>query len=212
MLRRDAISTATTVEDSSEETKYSGLTSQLIPNFDEVEFLLTKICDTTSIAEVELKLGGFQLRLMRDLSGKASTVPLPSPVPVVDTTTAASDLNGSINSQLLSKPLPFKRDIQTMLDNPADEGLVIIRSPRVGFFRRCRTIKGKRAPPSCNEKQVVEEGKVLCFVEHLGAEIPIESDISGEVIKILLEDGEPVGYNDALIAVLPSFPGIKKLQ
>lgn len=74
------------------------------------------------------QLGGFQLHLIRDLSGKASTVPLPSPVPVVDTTTAASDLNGSINSQL---SLPFKRDIRNMLDNPADEGLVIIRSPRV---------------------------------------------------------------------------------
>ena len=58
-------------------------------------------------------------------------MPLSSPVPVVHPATEASDLNGSINSQLLSKPLLFKRDIQTMLDNPADEGLVIIRSPRV---------------------------------------------------------------------------------
>lgn len=69
----------------------------------------------------------------------------------------------------------------------------------------------------------------------------LQSDISGEVVKILRKDGgksvfrrffasnivevslimayqftilvtEPVGYGDALIAVLPSFPGIKKLQ
>lgn len=72
----------------------------------------------------------------------------------------------------------------------------------------------------------------------------LQSDVSGEVIKILREDGgtfnlfsfslfklwlndlgssglafscmffctEPVGYGDALIAILPSFPGIKKLQ
>ncbi|XWS11828.1 hypothetical protein CRYUN_Cryun37aG0034500 [Craigia yunnanensis] len=39
-----------------------------------------------------------------------------------------------------------------------------------------------------------------------------KSDVSGEVIKILREDGDPVGYGDALIALLPSFPGIKKLQ
>ncbi|XWS11739.1 hypothetical protein CRYUN_Cryun37aG0025900 [Craigia yunnanensis] len=38
------------------------------------------------------------------------------------------------------------------------------------------------------------------------------SDVSGEVIKILREDGDPVGYGDALIALLPSFLGIKKLQ
>uniref|UniRef100_A0A3N7EMK9 Lipoyl-binding domain-containing protein n=1 Tax=Populus trichocarpa TaxID=3694 RepID=A0A3N7EMK9_POPTR len=83
---------------------------------------------------------------------------------------------------------------------------------KVGFFRRSRTIKGKRAPPSCKEKQIIKEGQVLCYIEQLGGELPIESDISGEVIKILREDGEPVGYGDALIAILPSFPGIKKLQ
>jgi hypothetical protein len=71
---------------------------------------------------------------------------------------------------------------------------------------------------------------------------PLQSDVSGEVIKILREDGgklgifgcffifglfvnftlsvhihllcftDPVGYGDALIVILPSFPGIKKLQ
>ncbi|KAI7751203.1 hypothetical protein M8C21_018770 [Ambrosia artemisiifolia] len=55
---------------------------------------------------------------------------------------------------------------------------------------RPRTVKGKRVPPPCKE-----------------------SDIAGEVIKILREDGDPpVGYGDALTAILPSFPEIKKLQ
>ncbi|KAI9397629.1 hypothetical protein POPTR_003G061400v4 [Populus trichocarpa] len=66
--------------------------------------------------------------------------------------------------------------------------------------------------PNSSEKQIIKEGQVLCYIEQLGGELPIESDISGEVIKILREDGEPVGYGDALIAILPSFPGIKKLQ
>ncbi|KAI7741639.1 hypothetical protein M8C21_017648 [Ambrosia artemisiifolia] len=49
------------------------------------------------------------------------------------------------------------------------------------------------------EKQTVKEGQ-------LGGELPIESDIAGEVIKTIREDGDPsVGYGDALIAILPSF-------
>ncbi|XP_062089813.1 uncharacterized protein LOC133796352 isoform X2 [Humulus lupulus] len=124
-------------ENESEEPEISGLRSHVVPNSDEVEYLLTRICDTTSVAEFELK---------------------------------------------------------------------------VGFFRRSRTIKGKRAPPPCKEKQTVKEGQVICYIEQLGGELPIESDVSGEVIKILRQDGDPVGYNDALIAILPSFPGIKKLQ
>ncbi|KAK9282540.1 hypothetical protein L1049_005461 [Liquidambar formosana] len=209
------IESATNVEANSAETKSSGSTSQLIPNSYEVESLVTEICDTTSVAEFELKLGGFRLYVMRDLTGKISTQPPPSSAPIsINTTAEAPDLNGSVSASSLAitKPVPSSGSIQTFLDKAADEGLVILQSPRVGYFRRSRTIKGKRAPPSCKEKQIVKEGQVLCYIEQLGGEIPIESDISGEVIKILREDGDPVGYGDALIAILPSFPGIKKLQ
>ncbi|KAK6267927.1 hypothetical protein QUC31_012087 [Theobroma cacao] len=208
----------TNLADDFEETKMSGLTSQLIPNSSGVESLVRDICDTTSVAEFELKLGGFRLYIMRDLAGKSEPPPaIPSPPPVsvsTSKTVEAPDSNGSVSTPTLAitKPLSSSGRIQLLLDKAADEGLVILQSPKVGFFRRSRTIKGKRAPPSCKEKQTVKEGQVLCYIEQLGGEIPIESDVSGEVIKILRDDGDPVGYGDALIALLPSFPGIKKLQ
>ncbi|KAI3515037.1 hypothetical protein L1887_13786 [Cichorium endivia] len=62
------------------------------------------------------------------------------------------------------------------------------------------------------QKQIVKEGQVICYVDQLGGDLPIESDVGGQVIKILRDDCEPVGHGDALIAILPSFPGIKKLQ
>ncbi|XP_062008252.1 uncharacterized protein LOC133725135 isoform X2 [Rosa rugosa] len=203
------IISATNLEDGSEESD-SGSASPRIPNFDEIQSLLTTICDTSSVAEVELKL-----HVVRELTEEGSTPPPPIPAPVSASTPAeAPESNGSVPSQSLAitRPEPSSRDIQTLLDKAADDGLVLIQSPRVGSFRRSRTIKGKRAPPSCKEKQIVKEGQVICYIEQLGGELPIESDVAGEVIKILREDGEPVGYGDALIAVLPSFPGIKKLQ
>eukprot|EP00258_Populus_trichocarpa_P001000 XP_002299605.2 uncharacterized protein LOC7478118 isoform X2 [Populus trichocarpa] len=210
---------ASETELTTKETKSSGLTSQLIPNSSEIESLVTEICNTTSVAELELKLGGFRLYVRRDLTEKNKDTHQPLPAPpaslavTVKTTTDASDLNGSVSTSLaISKQEPSSGGIISFLDRAADEGLMILQSPRVGFFRRSRTIKGKRAPPSCKEKQIVKEGQVLCFIEQLGGELPIETDISGEVIRILREDGEPVGYGDALIAILPSFPGIKKLQ
>ncbi|XP_073134068.1 uncharacterized protein [Henckelia pumila] len=204
------------LEDNNSETaKSSNGVSQLIPNSFEVESLLTVLCDTTSIAEFELKLGGFRLYVTRDLAGQSA-----SPQPTVSAPVTAHSVvetpntNGSASSPslALSKPVPSSYGVQTLLDKAADEGLVILQSPRVGYFRRSRTIKGKKAPPSCKEKDTVKEGQVLCYIDQLGGEIPIESDISGEVVKILKKDGDPVGYGDALIALLPSFPGIKKLQ
>ncbi|XP_027121674.1 uncharacterized protein [Coffea arabica] len=197
------------IYDSPEGIRSSNGASKLILNSFEVESLIKEVCDTTSIAELELKLGGFRLYVMRNLA-----VPTPASAPIsVNTAIDVPNENGSSSSTSLaiSKSEPSPSDIQTSLVKAADEGLVMLQSPRVGFFRRSRTIKGKRAPPSCKKKQQVKEGQVLCFIEQLGGEIPIESDVSGEVVKILREDGEPVGYGDALIAILPSFPGIKNL-
>lgn len=203
-------------EGGSEEIKSSGLTSELFPNFNDVEFLLTNLCETASIGELELKLDGFHLRVVRDLTEKSKTLPPSIPAPVsINTPAEAPKPNGSVSTLTtlaISKPVPSSLSIEGFLEKAADEGLVIIHSPTVGIFRRSRTIKGKRAPPSCNEMQKVEDGKVICYIEQLGGQLPVESDVSGEVIKILREDGDPVGYGDALIAILPSFPGIKKLQ
>ncbi|XP_024026092.1 uncharacterized protein LOC21410787, partial [Morus notabilis] len=180
-------------EDDGEQSKYSGLTSQLVPNFDEVESLLSTICDTTSIAEFEMKLSGFRLHVRRKLTEEVNTSPPPSAAPTsaYNVIAESSDLNGFVStpSLAITKSETSSKNIQTLVDRAADAGLVIIRSPRVGFFRRSRTIKGKRAPPPCKEKQEVKEGQVVCYIEQLGGELPIESDVSGEVIKILREDG-----------------------
>ncbi|KAH9625047.1 hypothetical protein KSS87_020800 [Heliosperma pusillum] len=192
--------------------------SQLIPNSNEVMSLLSDICDTTSIAEFELKLDGFHLHVTRALSAVINS-PSPPPVPSVSTSTSssayskepASNDQVSTTSLAISKTGPLGIKSRALLERAADEGLVVIQSPKVGFFRRCRTIKGKRAPPACKEKQTVKEGQVICYIEQLGWEAPIESDVSGEILKFLCEDGEPVGYGDPIIAILPSFPGIKML-
>lgn len=204
----------TDVEDCSEVEKLSESPSQLTPNSSAVESLLIEICNTTSIAEFELKLGGFRLYVRRNLIGESKSFPPPVSDPVISANVDIGQQNGSASSPSLAitKAEPTSSSIQTIIDTAADEGLAIIVSPRVGYFRRSRTIKGKRAPPPCKEKQIVKEGQVVCYIEQLGGELPIESDVAGEVIKILRDDGDPVGYGDALIAILPSFPGIKKLQ
>ncbi|CAA2965767.1 Hypothetical predicted protein [Olea europaea subsp. europaea] len=157
-LTSDADSTTTAnTEDCSEETESSDAVSELIPKSSEVEYLLNELCDTTSIAKFELKLGGFWLQVTRDLSEQSAPPQPPVSASVTaDTVVERPDSNGSVSSQslALSKPVPSSGGVQTLLDKAADEGLLILQSPRVGYFRRSRTIKGKRAPPSCKEVSV----------------------------------------------------------
>nr|GMD32402.1 biotin carboxyl carrier protein of acetyl-CoA carboxylase 1, chloroplastic [Ipomoea batatas] len=167
--------------------------SQLIPYSREIQNLLTEFSDSESIAEFQIKIGEFELHVMRNLNGK-STPPPPITAPVtLAVSTAAEAPNSytsiSTTSLALGKPFLTPREKDALLARAAEEGFVVIQSPRVGFFRRSRTVKGKSGPPSCKENQVVDEGQVLCYVDQLGGEMPIEADVSGEVVSILLEDG-----------------------
>ncbi|CAN6457237.1 unnamed protein product [Victoria cruziana] len=187
----------------------------VLPSSSQVQSLVSEIC-TTSIAEFELKLSGFRLYIARDISGKSnpsSFIATPD-VSVSRSSTGnivSSGANPSVALSVLGREPP-PGNVPMLQEKTADEGLILLKSPKVGYFRRSRTIKGKRAPPACKEKDTVKEGQVVCFVEQLGGEIPVESEVAGEIIEILRKDGAAVGYGDPLIAILPSFPGIKKLQ
>ncbi|KAA8544841.1 hypothetical protein F0562_019625 [Nyssa sinensis] len=124
----------------------------------------------------------FRLYVTRDLIGKNKPPPPSIPTPVGENTTIeAPDLNGSIfgPSLALAKPIPSLGGIQTLLDKATDEGLVLIQSPRVGYFRRSRTIKGKHAPPSC--KETIEGGHMKSELEWLAP--PLHPWVLEEISK-----------------------------
>ncbi|BBN19603.1 acetyl-CoA carboxylase biotin carboxyl carrier protein [Marchantia polymorpha subsp. ruderalis] len=197
--------------------------SPLTPTSFEVQSLLMELCDETSIAELQLKVGAFKLSVKRDVGKIKSTTATPQatppPVPsrpMVDSLPAAppapaSAPKTSTSTSMLSSVSKPLSSVFALLESAADEGLLFVKSPKVGYFRKGRVVKGKSGPPLCEEGQSIKEGHVVCYLEQLGTQQPVESDISGEVVKVLWDDGEPVGYGDPLIAIRPSFPGIKKL-
>lgn len=70
--------------------------------------------------------------MTRDLSGKTKPPLPPSPAPVSTTATIeTSNGSASTSSLALSTPVASVGAIQTLVDNAADEGLVILQSPRV---------------------------------------------------------------------------------
>ncbi|CAN6925863.1 unnamed protein product, partial [Brassica oleracea] len=161
--------TSAEVEDA-EKTKSSPLNAQLVPKPSEVEALVTEICDSSSIAEFELKLGGFRLYVARNLADNNISPPQPQPIPAAfSAANESAGSNGSASSTSLAITKPAS--------SAADQGLIILQSPKVGFFRRSKTIKGKRTPSSCKEKDQVKEGQVLCYIEQLGGQFPIEVNI-----------------------------------
>lgn len=78
--------------------------------------------------------------MLRELTEKISTLPPPSPAPVsVNASAEAPASNGSVPAQSLAitRQEHSSRNIQTLLDRAADDGLVLIHSPRVRTQIKC---------------------------------------------------------------------------
>ena len=129
--------------------------------------------------------------------------------------TSVQETNSPIqptSSMVVSPPQPLevvassKKDLspQKIAETDAiDEGsdnLITIKSPMIGTFYR---------KPSPDKKvfievgDIINEGDVLCVVEAMKLFNEIESEVSGKIVKILVDDSSPVEFDQPLFLVEP---------
>jgi len=91
---------------------------------------------------------------------------------------------------------------QTAVTNaPKTDNYITIKSPMIGtFYRRPSPDK----PIFVEVGDEVTPGKVVCIIEAMKLFNEIESEVSGKVVKILVEDASPVEYDQPLFLVEPS--------
>ncbi len=77
---------------------------------------------------------------------------------------------------------------------------IIIKSPMVGTFYRA---PAPDAPPFTEIGQEVEVGQVLCILEAMKLMNEIKSEVTGRVVEILVESGDPVEFGQPLFALEP---------
>jgi acetyl-CoA carboxylase biotin carboxyl carrier protein len=81
-----------------------------------------------------------------------------------------------------------------------EESLHTVKSPIVGTYYETPS---PGAPPFIKIGDTVVEGQVLCIVEAMKLLNEIESDVAGEVVKILATNGQPIEYGQELFAIRP---------
>lgn len=84
---------------------------------------------------------------------------------------------------------------------PAEENLLEIKSPMVGTFYRSPS-PGAKSYASLGD--TVEPGQVVCIIEAMKLMNEIESEVSGKISKILVENEQPVEFGQTLFLVSPS--------
>ena len=94
-----------------------------------------------------------------------------------------------------SVPPPTKADVEE------ESNYITIKSPIIGTFYR------KPSPDKPNFVEVgdsISEGSVLCVIEAMKLFNDIESEVSGKIVKILVDDSSPVEFDQPLFLVDPS--------
>ena len=84
--------------------------------------------------------------------------------------------------------------------SPKTENLLTIKSPMIGTFYRQA---GPGKPLFVSVGDEVEAGQVVCIIEAMKLFNEIESEVSGKIVKILVEDASPVEFDQPLFLVEP---------
>lgn len=151
---------------------------------------IIKLLDSSEIAELEIEEEGTRLRLSKPrpkvTAGMAPVAVVPQNIPQI----TANDL--------AVKPLTEQKKDELTSDAPKSENIFEVKSPMVGTFYRAPS---PDADPYVNVGSTVSPGAVLCIIEAMKLMNEIESDVSGKIIKILVENGQPVEYNQPLFQI-----------
>jgi acetyl-CoA carboxylase biotin carboxyl carrier protein len=153
-------------------------------NQNEIKELVAFLAEK-DIAEFEMERGDVKLRIKRAQAVLPAPVAASYPVPVA--APAAAPLAGSIAAPAPAASAPEK-----------EEGIDIIKSPIVGTFYEAAS---PGSPAFVKEGDTVAVGQVICIVEAMKLMNEIESDAAGQIVKILVSNGQPVEYGQPLFKI-----------
>jgi acetyl-CoA carboxylase biotin carboxyl carrier protein len=152
---------------------------------------LIKFVANSGVAEVKLETGDVKITIRTTLEGHSSDVTYVQQMP------SQNMLQQAMAPQQITPAAPV------VTSAPADENskYITIKSPIIGTFYR------KPAPDKAVFVEVgstISKGDVLCVIEAMKLFNEIESEVSGKIVKILVDDMSPVEFDQPLFLVDPS--------
>jgi len=150
---------------------------------------LIRVVETSNISEIEIEEEGRKIRIAKQLFSNNGAGQFIREIPIA------------------SQPSPVQQEIhaplaapqQAVPEVPAHSAtLTEVRSPMVGTFYRAPS---PDADPYVEVGQSISVGQTLCIVEAMKLMNEIESEISGKIVKILVENAQPVEYNQPLFLI-----------
>lgn len=151
---------------------------------------LIKLVAEAGVSEVEVERGDFKLSIKKTeektvVLQQAHSAPVVMPAPV----------------NTVQAPVQTERMDAVSSAPASNPNLITIKSPMIGTFYK------SPSPDKAAFVQIGDEikpGKVLCIIEAMKLFNEIESEVSGKIVKILVENASPVEYDQPLFLVEPN--------
>ncbi|MEM9759992.1 MAG: acetyl-CoA carboxylase biotin carboxyl carrier protein [Pseudomonadota bacterium] len=152
---------------------------------------LIELLEESGIGEIEIKEGEESVRISRGVSGTLAAPPSYAPAPVPVAVTAPAPAPGAA-------PSPAETETSAAPAGENTQGHVV-KSPMVGTFYRSPS---PSSPSFVEVGKTVKAGDVLCIVEAMKMMNQIEADVSGTIEAVLVENGEPVEFDQPLFSII----------
>lgn len=149
---------------------------------------LIKLVSEAEVSEVEVEKGDFKIAIKK-IEEKTTYI---QSAPIVQQAPQAI--------QVSVPAAPVATPPAAIADAPAAGNLITIKSPMIGTFYKSSS---PDKPSFVNVGDEIKVGSVLCIVEAMKLFNEIESEVSGKVVKILVENASPVEYDQPLFLVEP---------
>ena len=160
-------------------------------SFTELRELVTAL-NQTDIAELTLKGGDFELTLRKQAA-------LPPPVAYPEATIIREiPANATLPKAPASATVEMAPPVPPPIAPPVDANLADITSPVVGTFYRS---PAPDDPPFVDIGDRIQTTQIVCIVEAMKVMNEIEAEVSGEIVEILVQNGEPVEFGQPLMRV-----------
>jgi acetyl-CoA carboxylase biotin carboxyl carrier protein len=161
---------------------------------------ILRILEAQDITEFELEQDGVKLRVCR--ASKTAPMVAAAATALVPVAAVPASLTGA--PAPAAGPGASGSGAPTFVEEAAVEEApsgTVVKSPIVGTFYRA---PDPNSPSFVNVGDRVKVGQVLCIIEAMKLMNEIEADLAGEVVKIHVENGQPVQYGDALFTIRPA--------
>jgi acetyl-CoA carboxylase biotin carboxyl carrier protein len=159
---------------------------------DEIRDLIKTVCDT-GIAELEVQRGENRVWIKRS-GGTQDVVVSQTPA------TAASPF-AQISVPPETSSATYTLDSSSDEPDLLDPTLKSVPAPIVGTYYESASPGAERF---VSAGDTIKPGKVLCIIESMKLMNEIEAEISGTIVKCLVENGQPVEYGETLFLVKPN--------